>query len=496
MRGIVNRRLGLSALQERLLIASAVYLGFYAAGLVIQPSEAYLRLQSNVLYNLAAFVAFLLVAGRTAKESGGERWGWAALAVLLLTWQIGDYVYSIYDLGFNKEPPFPSPADAFYSLGYAACLIGLPLLTYPRRLTFRFSWLLDAVLVTVVAGCVQWQLVTCPVLDEQSSTFPTLLAASYPFWDLALLAIVAGGIFSSGGHLSPRSSILLIATLALAVTDSLFSYTAVSGYDNIGNPLELGWLVAYILIGFAATMPRSEDPRRYAGHALVPWLLVPYLLAMPLPLYYGIRAFRNEGVDAVSLGAAAVLVLAFVKLVTTIVQTGRAIDEERRRARTDSLTGLLNHGAIVEEAQALIEALPPRRFCLVLIDLDGLKAINDRFGHGEGDLALKDLARRLQHLAPLVGRYGGDEFLLLRPTPLDQDRRALATELTAALLQASDEPRTGGSASFGVAIYPDDARDLVTLLQIADVAMYLQKEHRRSTKPAAPVESPLQPRVV
>ena len=78
---------------QRLLVWGGVaFLIFYASGLVLRPSETYLRLQSNLLYNLPGIVALVLVIGRTNSSDRLERWGWRFMAGMLLTWQIGDWI--------------------------------------------------------------------------------------------------------------------------------------------------------------------------------------------------------------------------------------------------------------------------------------------------------------------------------------------------------------------------------------------------------------------
>jgi diguanylate cyclase (GGDEF)-like protein/PAS domain S-box-containing protein len=161
----------------------------------------------------------------------------------------------------------------------------------------------------------------------------------------------------------------------------------------------------------------------------------------------------------------------------TIVKRAQQLTE--RMARYDELTGLLNRAALNDEAGKRISAGAP--FCLLLLDLDRFKVINDSLGHHIGDALLKQVGARLQTLADdehAVFRLGGDEFVLLLPARVEEH------QVRQLLHRATGEPyvvegfvlNTGCSA--GMAEYPQDGSDLHALLKNADTAMYRAK--RRS----------------
>jgi diguanylate cyclase (GGDEF)-like protein len=475
-----------------LLLASGSFLALYAIGIMLAPSELFSRLQSNVIYNLPGLAVLVLVLRRRNVRDRFERRGWRCIAAMLLAWQAGDWIYTFYDLVLGQEPPFPGIADAAYFPGYAFFLLALPLLAYPRRLVPHLHWALDALLVTAVAGCFQWQLVGLPTLDESGSSFwSKALALAYPAFDVALIGIVVGGIFASGGRLSARSLLLLAATLLQAVADTAFSHAVlVGGYDNVANPLELGWLATYLLIGIASTLPRVTEAEDRSASRSILWLVSPYMLALTLPVVGAVRAFSQPEPDLITIGVALALLIAFAKQILTLLFATRALEAERTLARTDALTGVLNHRAVIEEIDALITLAPESRFSLALVDVDDLKGINDRLGHMVGDEALRSVARCLRSEGMLVGRYGGDEFLVVSLTPGPMESNDFALRLQKALAFAATSVQDGNvvsvGASAGVACYPEHAKSLRGLLQVADVAMYLQKESRRNGAIARP----------
>lgn len=152
-----------------------------------------------------------------------------------------------------------------------------------------------------------------------------------------------------------------------------------------------------------------------------------------------------------------------------------------RQARTDALTGLGNRLALAEQAARWL--VDGSHCALALMDLDGFKAVNDQHGHGVGDEALCQIARRLARIeAPdsaFVARVGGDELaVLLR---LHETDAASAQKRAAAFLAAIREPVRASAlmldlyACAGLATYPENGRDFETLLRRADLALYRAK---------------------
>jgi diguanylate cyclase (GGDEF)-like protein len=470
-----------------LLVASTAFLAVYASGIIIRPGELYLRIQSNVVYNLPGLVALVLVLRQTRDSDHRQAWGWRLMAISLVCWQIGDWLFTFYDLVLGQEPPFPGAADIFYSLGYAPLLLAIPLLTYPRRRLGGLRWILDASLITMVAGFFQWELILTPILHNAEATLgESLLALSYPLWDLCLLGIIVGGLLARHGQLPLRAGMLLAAMSFMAITDTLYSFDVVGeGYKNVGNPLELGWLATYLFIGLAATLPGKEEMERQVTRLPFYALVFPYLLAMPLPVVQAIRSVTRDDLDVLSLGGALVLLIAFLSHVHTSYLTMRAMDEEQRKARFDNLTGALNRGAIVAEVESMIEH--SGHFVLGLIDVDSLKWINDQFGHTMGDQALRLIANQLRRTGGIIGRYGGDEFLvvleLLGQSAHEEAESLIAGALDGAVLHGAGEGELRVTASFGIAMYPDQALNFVSLFAVADNTMYGQKETRAKRTP-------------
>lgn len=160
-----------------------------------------------------------------------------------------------------------------------------------------------------------------------------------------------------------------------------------------------------------------------------------------------------------------------------------ALGQEHERARRDSLTGVLNHAAISQALQEQCAGDPKTPVAVVMIDIDGMKATNDTYGHQAGDQALVTLATTLASDSAIIGRYGGDEFIAILP---GRDRAAAqryADTVVASLaaVHLTDE-ETGAAvpvaASLGIAIYPEEASAAHDLIKLADHAMYASRRAR------------------
>jgi diguanylate cyclase (GGDEF)-like protein/PAS domain S-box-containing protein len=156
-------------------------------------------------------------------------------------------------------------------------------------------------------------------------------------------------------------------------------------------------------------------------------------------------------------------------------------DQLRHQASSDSLTGLANHRRLFEVLHAEIcrSQRSGREFSLALLDLNGLKQINDRFSHQTGDRALCRLGQILKDSCRSIdtaARHGGDEFALILPETNGTAATLLARRICELLERETEEPAL--SVSVGIACYPRDADTIGTLIAAADRALYAMKDGR------------------
>ena len=340
--------------------------------------------------------------------------------------------------------------------------------------------------------------------------------SSYIFL-IAALAIVT--LF--GGQTQPTVYSLL--ALGLFLTVLFQDILPLTTFGRLRVPLEAIIALSYLIVLLVLTGGR--DSPYFFGFALLlfagalsadgPW---PSVLTIATAAAYlagvliapGGLPLDNTGVGVVTFNVIAFGLVAYVAAAIGREQR-RGREEALRLSRFDSLTGLPNRAYFqaVMEQEILRASRTGRAFGLLMIDLDGLKAANDRFGHASGDRliqAVADVLRGDTRATDLAARYAGDEFVLILPE----------TDLAGALLVAEKVrvdiarialPHDGAlirtSASIGLVTYPDDGRTSTELVRRADLAMYEAKRRgkdqivRYARQPAAEAprsSSPSQPR--
>ena len=221
------------------------------------------------------------------------------------------------------------------------------------------------------------------------------------------------------------------------------------------------------------------------------WLLAVPLVAAATGFFLrGVRAlWRAESLapemitdSTVNLVSAVVYMVIALTFHATLIGlvVGRILIDLRHRSRHDGLTGLLNRRAMEETLLGQVQR--SRRtgepFTALMLDLDHFKTINDRHGHAAGDRALKHTATALKaelREVDAVGRFGGEEFLVLMPGATVETALPVAERLRTALV--NDAPRFEGatllvSVSIGIAQWREPAEEPSRLLMRADAALY------------------------
>jgi diguanylate cyclase (GGDEF)-like protein/PAS domain S-box-containing protein len=167
-----------------------------------------------------------------------------------------------------------------------------------------------------------------------------------------------------------------------------------------------------------------------------------------------------------------------------ISERKRQEEELVRLATRDSLTGLYNRSELLRILRAELErALRYRRpLSMCLLDIDDFKRINDTWGHAAGDQVLRQFAERLQRVmrgCDSVGRYGGEEFVVVMPETDREEALALSRRLVREIAESAlvtvEGCAVGVTVSVGVAYCPEDGADVDGLLGAADRAMYAAK---------------------
>jgi len=272
-------------------------------------------------------------------------------------------------------------------------------------------------------------------------------------------------------HMKKNYSLTTTVILTLMVVSLVF-LAVTGGYRGTG----ILWMYTF--------PPLSLFLKSFVSAMLWNVLLVGILLSLALldqggfiDIYYDFIYIRQ------SLGAyfGVLLLSSFYSFMVT-----KLFRMLRDRAVKDHLTGVYNRLFMFESLERIVEMVKrteSRTYCLVYIDLDNFKSVNDRWGHLEGDRVLREVAELLRssfRKGDIVGRIGGDEFLII---VYDCGRVNLGRRLESLMRKVEELfSRHGISFSYGVVEIPTDGVDVGRLLKLADRKMYEMKRSKRDQR--------------
>lgn len=357
----------------------------------------------------------------------------------------------------------------------------------PRTRAERTALVLDIATLLVAAAVILWHgLGGSRILLAGED-----VRAGAPVFGAALVAVFLASRAALGGSevVPPRTVYLravsaLVGGLGSAVSVLLLAARPELDVQVLLNPL------ASCTIALSACFQISDGAdarlraRRRRGYSLLPYLAV---VAVDVLL---VRTAVTDSHDLVVVAIGAVLLTALVVVRQLVAfrendallsRLGDQEEQLRHEATHDALTGLANRALFAERLTTAVGGLTAdRRLSLVLMDLDGFKAVNDTLGHAVGDGLLVAVAARVRagvRASDTVARLGGDEFAILVDGLGADALEPLLSRIAASLTDPVhvDDHVLAARASFGVVeIRPGDDAD--ALLRQADVAMYEAKE--------------------
>ncbi len=374
-------------------------------------------------------------------------------------------------LALNPGLGFPSAAEIFFGAAYL-CFTGYLILDTAGH----GVWTLRAVLETVViaGGIISaalFALVTPLAGDLPAVGLALLVALVYPLADVVLVTIVLTQLITRRRPRDAQGALLLAGLSILAAVDVSLPLGLGGGGYAFTTLQDVVWAAALAMLATAACRP-SRAPTSGVGAGL--GSAVPVAAAMVALLVLAVDTDATS--TWLTRPPAAATMMASLVLLLSSLRDARLAAEAQRLSRTDDLTGLSNRRALL----ARLAEAQERPLALMLIDLNGFKAVNDTFGHPEGDRLLAQVGRRLVDVLPdaeLVARLGGDEFAIVCPgTDADAvDRQAEA--VLAAMCVPLPITDLGLTVSLAIGIassYPAQV-DGTELMRRADVAMYVAK---------------------
>jgi two-component system cell cycle response regulator len=405
-----------------------------------------------------------------------NRAAWLAVGLGILSFAVGDIYFSFW-LADLDPIPYPSFSDAGYIGLYPLIYLGLGLLLRNRTLEANRSFWLDGTIAGLTVAAVGAALLFNTIVDTTGGDFWTIVTnLSYPLGDLGLLVIVLSTLGLTGWQIDRVWGCMLLGCAIFAVTDTAYLYQTALGTYQQSTILDAGWPAGLLLFAFGAWQtPRTIVHRRLEGFRI---LAVPVgfgLLGLGLLVYDHFHRLNHAALIFSTAAIGAVI----GRMALTFRENTKLLQQSRRDAETDALTGLANRRKLLLDLEERLAACVPT--LLILFDLDGFKSYNDAFGHPAGDALLRRLAQKLDAACEQFGRsyrMGGDEFCLLADGDPSQ-RAAIVATATKALEDEGEGFKI--TCAYGAIVVPEETSELSEALRIADTRMYGNKDSRRAS---------------
>src|SRR5918998_983820 len=336
--------------------------GLVVAWVLLKPGRDRIR---ALAVNTAEFVAPLLVLplcfggllrrvwGRGDSQTDvepavtrGERWAPVLLGLGIISWVLGQAIFTYYEGVLDQPPPLPSIADVGYLSVYPFLLLGILLLpARPVPVASRTRIALDGLMTMTAAVTFSWYFILGPVMQQGTQTMlAKAVATAYPLADIVLIACLVILALRPGEHtLRPAIRLLALGLVLVVVADSNFAYLSLHDAYATGMLLDVGWSLGYMLVAlgaFAARLaptgevattpdepgdtPSSASPlaERRVWPSLLPYVLVP---AVGILVVYAWRTSAGSGSLAlgVYLGGVLLIGLVLLRQVLTIMENTR-----------------------------------------------------------------------------------------------------------------------------------------------------------------------------
>src|SRR3954468_11932841 len=415
------------------------------------------------------------------RERIERRLPWLLLGTGLVLYASGNVYFNLMTRATGEAPGFPSTADALWLLLYPLTFAALATLLRGRLPHLHIAVWLDGLIGGGVVAAAVAAAVFDPIFEVTvSGGAPSVARLAYPVADLLAVGVVIAVWSVSGRRLDPFWALLGAGFGMLAAADSVYVVQAAHGTWAPGNALDYPYALGTMAIAAATWVPvrmgrSARDPEETSAR---------------LPVVCGLAAL--------ALVSAAVLVglnplatvLSLLTMLAVVMRLGSTLARLNRQSRslvalaaTDPLTGLPNHRTVHEQlARELRRARGiAAPLAVVALDLDHFKSLNDTFGHAEGDAVLQSIAAALSNQVSerqMVGRVGGEEFVLVLPETSAEQAVEIAERCRAAIAELPVHG-TVVSCSAGVAAFPVDDPAGTRLLELADGALYWAKSSGR-----------------
>ena len=429
-------------------------------------------------------------ASRRVDLGRDARRAWRLLTIVVLVYTAGDLLQLVHEALLHRSAQ-PTWADAVYLSFYPVAFWALISFPAGRRRPGpeELRLLLDTGLVFTGGAMLIWYVSLGPAVAASGPLdLSDLITYAYPIGDLLLLFGALAVLLRAPPQSSMALRMFAVAMLVFIVADIVSAQIMASSTYLGGDPVDSLFMLATVMVFLAASCQlrtRSTGvlaplPRPSLRPSFMPYLAIAssYLLLA----FLGLRNVRFDSVGGgLLVGAVALTFLVSARQYLALHDYGRLADRYQKLASVDGITGVYNRRHFMEIAEATFARSQRTGQPLValMIDVDNFKQINDTHGHVVGDQVLAEMAEACrEHVRPedIVGRYGGDEFIVIVVGITSPRATQIAEQLARRTVGGlgQDGSQLTYTASLGIAERLPSC-DLPTLLVHADQAMYEAK---------------------
>ncbi len=440
------------------------------------------------------------------RESRG--WYLISLAGLLMFTARG--IYAWYDLALSSPDVHVPVAYGLTRVSFLALFLGLVLLPWSVNRMRPGSALLSLAIVVVATGTLFWPILIGPAFaGEIEGQIGTLQLSNY-LGLMFILTLTMGWIVLSDlrEDLLPSALAFLTAVVVQVVVQAGNLAVLMSSISPMAESLgalltHAGLTASFLLIGLAGLLRVGSFPRNPIGATtdelgrdlgtIPSWqMIMPYpLLIALLVVRVSMEVFewQEQYRSGMVYGISAVVVLILIWQFPMLRYNQDLHNRLAESAIRDGLTGIYTHRALHDLLHVEVHRArrAGRPLAVLFMDIDHFKNFNDTYGHRIGDSVLQQVSETLVdavRAGDFVGRYGGEEFMVIAPNIDYEDTVSLAHRLRSAI--EKNTVMKGDSVlpitvSVGVACFPTDAATPLDLIDRADKAMYRAKQSGRNS---------------
>ncbi|WP_117168647.1 putative bifunctional diguanylate cyclase/phosphodiesterase [Paraliobacillus sediminis] len=430
-------------------------------------------------------IAFIWVNKAYRITPDKQRFFWLILSIGLLLHTVSNlnWFVSLLTTGSMK---YPEISFFLWLVAYICFLIGLlykvrVIRTSKSTSPYLFSIVVFTTFATSVGTYYLMSTIQAVQGDDMMDTIITLL---YLICSISILFAITNLYFLSYDSKEKEVMIfIIIGFFFQVVADLYYAYLSLMGGYQIGSLVDVFWLYAILMIGSSGKFVHSNTEEldwkviNYFNNRenFLPYISTIILLILVTQSY-------NWKLNALSLGLSISFLMIIGRQLVIMRKNSKLVSEYRNLAYHDTLTGLKNRTAFIEDLGTTMNIAREsnRPVALLLMDLDRFKTINDTLGHQIGDRVLQIAADRLREKLGCttdIYRVGGDEFVVILPDHNKSSCSEIADNLLGVFLQPFliDYHEISITPSIGISMYPTDGLDGDKLFKHADAAMYIAK---------------------